>query len=94
MTNQHTHQQLARNSKVEEHEHEGDDFCIDCITADLLLEDFRYQVALLAAIDLKRLAAVRAHTDNVDSWRERWRDVLDPDRLQAKWQRRRRAACR
>lgn len=64
------------------HHHDGDAFCLDCITADLVHEDLRGQIALLAALELKHLAAVRASIAGF-SWRDEWARVLDVASLQA-----------
>lgn len=83
MTNTDTPQELERNPKPASHEHAGHEFCIECITNDLLRRDYRFEVALIAAIDLRALAKLRAARDRTPSWVDRWHGVLDPARLQA-----------
>lgn len=64
------------------HHDDRDAFCLDCITADLVHEDVRGQIALLAALELKHLAAVRASIAGY-AWRDEWARVLDVAALHA-----------
>ena len=75
-----THRQPARNPDA--HTHDGDAFCLDCIRNDLLRDDFRYDLALLTCINLRRLAEHRAAAIGT-TWRAMWNDVLDPEQLHA-----------
>ena len=85
MTTQHTFQQLERNSTAGTRcGHPADSFCINCLIHVLLdHRDFRYDVAAIAMLDLRRLATLRARANGGSSWRDSWDDVLDPDRLDA-----------
>jgi len=84
MTNIDTRQQLERNSEPTTCGHPAEMFCINCLIHELILRrDSRYDVAVIAMLDLRRLAKLRAIAEGGTHWRDSWHDILDPDRLAA-----------
>ena len=82
MATPNTHQQLARTSDSNTCPHPSEMFCINCLVHELILRrDSRYDVAVVAMLDLRRLARLRAIAKGGESWRDAWHDILDPDRL-------------
>lgn len=80
MTN--TPQELGRNATARHDHDDPEAFCLDCITSDLVLDGVRGQVALLAVLELKYLATVRASIAG-NSWRDEWNDILYIEALRA-----------
>lgn len=82
MATPNTHQQLARTSESNTCAHPSEMFCINCLVHELMLRrDSRYDIAVVAMLDLRRLAKLRAVACGGESWRDAWEDILDPDRL-------------
>lgn len=71
-----TPQELGRTATAHHHHDDPEAFCLACITNDLMFDGLRGQTALLAALELKYLATVRASITRY-SWRDEWEDVLD-----------------
>jgi len=70
--NTNTPQQLGRTeTALDDHGCDDSSFCLNCFKADLLLEDFRGELAFLAVVRMKNLVAIRVAQDGVsdqDAW--------------------------
>jgi hypothetical protein len=76
-----TPQQLGRTANAHHHD-DLEVFCLECITSDLFLDDFRADLALLTCIRLRHLAEHRAAEIGA-TWADVWNKVLDLGQLQA-----------